>query len=253
MYLPPLKLLAAPAGQLWEGIEALDAHKKETFDLRVLLHNIMADSRGNARGACIRRRAARLARVQTRHLDPLTLALKALSNAVNSDAGTVTYINPFSLFLNPMTGAKKSPSAVVPFHCPTSPKLQRLIRACIVLLARSFHRFFTGVLKNSRKDGNSCRNFRMFFENVRICHEFFMSFSRSKPRFRNPVSPVGQGTWHNRQVPCRLCPCYARRCAGCCCARRHRRRRGAQENQRACDDERLRLQARYATAISRVP
>ncbi len=33
-----------------------------------------------------------------------------------------------------------------------------------------------------------------------------------------------------------------RRCAGCCCARRHRRRRGAQENQRACDAERLRLQ-----------
>ncbi len=47
----------------------------------------------------------RLARVQTRHLDPLTLALKALSNAVNSDAETLTYINPFSLFLNPTTGA----------------------------------------------------------------------------------------------------------------------------------------------------
>ncbi len=48
------RLLAA----LWEGIEAFDAHKTKTFDLRALLHNIMADSRGDACGACIRCRAA---------------------------------------------------------------------------------------------------------------------------------------------------------------------------------------------------
>jgi len=119
---------------------------------------------------------------------------------VNSDAGTVTYINPFSLFLNPMTGAMPRKAHQLSFL-----SLPSFTETAKALFARSFHRFFTGVLKNSRRDGASCWGFRMFLENLllsRICHAFSMSTARLK----NPISGREGFMWRAARGARRCCP-----------------------------------------------